>query len=168
MDNPQIGRIFSLLIDKTVDFAAETTYYNIVKRIHPIGVSVLRAQADGKCLFLLFSLFNLLLKPTPNAKRDERVQTQLSVATHHPFGGSTIPQNVNIPDTQRVSGIFGGQGWIRTTEVGDDRFTVCSLWPLGNLSVYWSWRLESNPQPADYKSAALPIELHQQYELMVP
>ena len=25
----------------------------------------------------------------------------------------------------------------------------------------WSWRLESNPQPADYKSAALPVELHQ-------
>ena len=27
----------------------------------------------------------------------------------------------------------GGQGWIRTTEVTDGRFTVCSLWPLGNL-----------------------------------
>ena len=25
----------------------------------------------------------------------------------------------------------------------------------------WSWREELNPQPADYKSAALPIELHQ-------
>ena len=25
----------------------------------------------------------------------------------------------------------------------------------------WSWREESNPQPADYKSAALPIELRQ-------
>ena len=25
----------------------------------------------------------------------------------------------------------------------------------------WSWRLESNPQPADYKSAALPVELRQ-------
>ena len=25
----------------------------------------------------------------------------------------------------------------------------------------WSWRWELNPQPADYKSAALPIELHQ-------
>ena len=63
----------------------------------------------------------------------------------------------------------GGRGWIRTTEVADDRFTVCSLWPLGNPSVYiklncftfWSWWLESNPQPADYKSAALPVELHQ-------
>ena len=34
----------------------------------------------------------------------------------------------------------------------------------------WSWRLESNPQPADYKSAALPIELRQHYPIkkMVP
>ena len=45
-----------------------------------------------------------------------------------------------------------------------DRFTVCSLWPLGNptrMRKSWSWRWDSNPQPADYKSAALPIELRQ-------
>ena len=30
---------------------------------------------------------------------------------------------------------FGGRWWIRTTEVIDDRFTVCSLWPLGNPST---------------------------------
>ena len=30
---------------------------------------------------------------------------------------------------------------------------------------FWSWWLESNPQPADYKSAALPVELHQQSKL---
>ena len=30
---------------------------------------------------------------------------------------------------------FGGRGWIRTTEVSDGRFTVCSLWPLGNSSL---------------------------------
>ena len=30
----------------------------------------------------------------------------------------------------------GGQGWIRTTEVVDGRFTVCSLWPLGNLPIF--------------------------------
>ena len=29
----------------------------------------------------------------------------------------------------------GGRGWIRTTEVVDGRFTVCSLWPLGNSSI---------------------------------
>ena len=28
--------------------------------------------------------------------------------------------------------------------------------------MIWSWRWDLNPQPADYKSAALPIELHQQ------
>ncbi len=31
----------------------------------------------------------------------------------------------------------GGRGWIRTTEVTDNRFTVCPLWPLGNSP--WSW-----------------------------
>jgi hypothetical protein len=32
-------------------------------------------------------------------------------------------------------GLFGGRGWIRTTEVVDNRFTVCPLWPLGNSSM---------------------------------
>ena len=32
----------------------------------------------------------------------------------------------------------------------------------GWSGTLWSWRRESNPQPADYKSAALPIELRQQ------
>lgn len=61
--------------------------------------------------------------------------------------------------------LIGGRGWIRTTEVTDDRFTVCSLWPLGNSPIFtfkkWSWWTDSNPRPADYKSAALPAELHQ-------
>ena len=62
---------------------------------------------------------------------------------------------------------FGGSGWIRTTEAKRNRFTVCPLWPLGNASGYfvykkkWSWWTDSNPRPADYKSAALPTELHQ-------
>ncbi len=32
--------------------------------------------------------------------------------------------------------LFGGSGWIRTTEVVDNRFTVCPLWPLGNAPIY--------------------------------
>ncbi len=57
----------------------------------------------------------------------------------------------------------GGGGWIRTTEAKRNRFTVCPLWPLGNSSICncWSWWTDSNPRPADYKSAALPTELHQ-------
>ena len=34
------------------------------------------------------------------------------------FGGSDL-------------GVLGGRWWIRTTEVTDNRFTVCPLWPLG-------------------------------------
>ena len=54
----------------------------------------------------------------------------------------------------------GGREWIRTIEAKRNRFTVCPLWPLGNSPI-WSWWWDSNPRPADYKSAALPIELHQ-------
>ncbi len=31
--------------------------------------------------------------------------------------------------------VFGGRRWIRTTEVVDNRFTVCPLWPLGNSPI---------------------------------
>ena len=51
-----------------------------------------------------------------------------------------------------------GRGrWIRTIESSANGFTVRPLWPLGKPSIIWSWRRESNPQPADYKSAALPL-----------
>ncbi len=33
-------------------------------------------------------------------------------------------------------GFFGGGWWIRTTEVSDNRFTVCPLWPLGKSPRY--------------------------------
>ena len=55
----------------------------------------------------------------------------------------------------KLKSLCGGGRWIRTTEVTDNRFTVCPLWPLGNSP--WSWWSESNQQPADYKSAALPL-----------
>ena len=65
----------------------------------------------------------------------------------------------------------GGRGWIRTIEAESSRFTVCPLWPLGNSPILnsllkstnqkWSWWTDLNPRPADYKSAALPTELHQ-------
>ena len=32
---------------------------------------------------------------------------------------------------------------------------------LPSYSKGWSWRWDLNPQPADYKSVALPVELHQ-------
>ena len=32
--------------------------------------------------------------------------------------------------------LYGGGSWIRTSEVSDNRFTVCPLWPLGNSPIY--------------------------------
>ena len=69
------------------------------------------------------------------------------------------PLGRNLLHSTRLE--VGGGGRIRTSEGFADRFTVCSLWPLGNptLTMDWSQRQESNPRPADYKSAALPTEL---------
>ena len=69
-----------------------------------------------------------------------------------------------------MAAFLGGSGWIRTTEGGANRFTVCPLWPLGNTPIFnftkkWSWWTDLNPRPADYKSAALPTELHQRLML---
>ena len=41
--------------------------------------------------------------------------------------------------------IAGGWGWIRTIEAGGGRFTVCSLWPLGNPTTM---ELEKGIEPS--------------------
>ena len=42
----------------------------------------------------------------------------------------------NAPLSVDKSAFFvGGGRWIRTTEVSDNRFTVCPLWPLGNSPI---------------------------------
>ena len=47
---------------------------------------------------------------------------------------------------------------VRRTESSDARSGA------GVVALKWCWREESNPRPADYKSAALPTELHQQVD----
>ena len=46
-------------------------------------------------------------------------------------------QNPRFPTLKKrhriAMSFYGGKRWIRTTEGGANRFTVCSLWPLGNL-----------------------------------
>ena len=63
---------------------------------------------------------------------------------------------------------FGGGGWIRTTEANA---TDLQSAPFGHSGTppysIWSWWTDSNPRPADYKSAALPAELHQQISAAV-
>ena len=71
------------------------------------------------------------------------------------------------------------EGGFGPPKLKSNRFTVCPLWPLGNSSIFssafgaddrlsmkWSWWTDSNPRPADYKSAALPTELHQQTRVL--
>ena len=44
---------------------------------------------------------------------------------------------IKKPCRKSCKAIFtGGRGWIRTTEVTDNRFTVCPLWPLGNSPIF--------------------------------
>ncbi len=78
-----------------------------------------------------------------------------------------------VPSFHRVDRkLNGGQGRIRTFE--DRSQQIYSLSPLATrapahlfrtnryiIAKNWSWQWDSNPQPADYKSAALPIELCQ-------
>ena len=46
------------------------------------------------------------------------------------------PKIKKFRPSRRMFGIFGGGRWIRTTEVTDNRFTVCPLWPLGNSPIF--------------------------------
>ena len=48
----------------------------------------------------------------------------------------------------------------KTSDLQSDPFGHSGICPY--LVLLWSRWLDSNPQPADYKSAALPIELHRQ------
>ena len=75
---------------------------------------------------------------------------------------STSPVHNQKEDT--VKGILFlvvDRGGFGPPKSGDDRFTVCSLWPLGNLpifnyvSVSWWAFGDSNPGPAGYEPDAL-------------
>ena len=52
--------------------------------------------------------------------------SHLTLSSHKP----------RTPCRETVRGLVGGREWIRTTEVVDGRFTVCSLWPLGNSPIF--------------------------------
>ena len=57
--------------------------------------------------------------------------------------------NWAIPASSTNLKIQDGEGRIRTSEGWADRFTVCSLWPLGNLPTLYGGRPQINPPPPD-------------------
>lgn len=81
------------------------------------------------------------------------------------------------PESRPAAGfrrLYGGGRRIRTSEVADDRFTVCSLWPLGNPSRD---DVRTSKDPLKYYGAPYPnrtdhllitSQLLYQYELTGP
>ena len=66
-----------------------------------------------------------------------------TASTYTTFGGSHLTLSSAKQKTDLMVGFcFGGSGWIRTTEVEDNRFTVCPLWPLGNTPTYTLFSFE--------------------------
>ncbi len=49
--------------------------------------------------------------------------------------------------------VFGGGEWIRTTEVVDNRFTVCPLWPLGNSPIKYLVLYKACPASSSGRTA---------------
>ena len=47
----------------------------------------------------------------------------------------------------------GGGEWIRTTEVVDNRFTVCPLWPLGNSPINYEILYKACPASSSGRTA---------------
>ena len=57
---------------------------------------------------------------------------------------------------------------LKATDLQSAPFGHSGILPLKNPPtvagrIVWSWWTDSNPRPADYKSAALPTELHQRF-----
>ena len=55
----------------------------------------------------------------------------------------------------------------KTSDLQSDPFGRSGICPY-KIDLLWSRWLDSNPQPADYKSAALPIELHRHFRRSQP
>ena len=78
-------------------------------------------------------------------------------------GGGFEPPKASPTDLQSVP--FGRSGTPprNRSQKQESRSQNNAFWFLssGFRFLAWSWRWDLNPQPADYKSAALPIELRQ-------
>lgn len=72
-----------------------------------------------------------------------------------------------------LAGVFRGQsplnggGWTRTNEVVRRGIYSPLQLPLCDTPGKWCWQQDLNPQPSDYKSGALPVELCQRYAVFI-
>ena len=94
----------------------------------------------------------------------------ISEASSRPKGTSCSRRERFIPPKQKTDLLVGFLFWWERVDSNHRRRCqqIYSLPPLAtrehshvHYSKKWSWWTDSNPRPADYKSAALPTELHQ-------
>ena len=93
--------------------------------------------------------------PRPTAWKAVALPTELL-----PLVNSSRSTPSNALSSHRLLQNTVGKDGFEPPNSEEDRFTVCCRWPLGYLPILCqSQRRDSNPRPADYKSAALPTEL---------
>ena len=69
--------------------------------------------------------------PLPNLAKQDFIHECGFIPTE----ADLIKKDCNF--VSKLQSFFGGGWWIRTTEVDDNRFTVCPLWPLGKSPILW-------------------------------
>ena len=74
----------------------------------------------------------LFLEPDPCKQRTAISKKNEPAPCREQGGMSKVLPYQHKKDTVRCPFCVGGGSWIRTSEVSDNRFTVCPLWPLGN------------------------------------
>ena len=88
-----------------------------------------REAGDSRCA-RIFSRLSLICEHNASSRR---IRTSARNRACIEIGASS---QYNEKTTSRVVfSLYGGGSWIRTSEVSDNRFTVCPLWPLGNSPI---------------------------------
>ena len=88
----------------------------------------IRASSDE-----IFSLrLQMKLNPPPLTLR-----SKISSRSDFIHDSGFIPTKADLVEKSTSFEVLfsGGGWWIRTTEVSDNRFTVCPLWPLGKSPI---------------------------------
>lgn len=129
----------------------------------PIALSCSYPQPLSKLLTIKKSEQANLLRPGGGGwiRTTEAKRNRFTVCPLWPLGNSS-----RLSCRCRPSGgpnskpSEAGSNWKGDTAKGTS-FRACTEASDPELVSMWSWWTDSNPRPADYKSAALPAELHQ-------
>ena len=103
--------------------------------LHSTNTKSRRLPALGDIVFSR----SLLLCEHSGSPRPIQQSPGLLNALHTPWARAfRIHRSISPTNTksrQKPAFCVGGGWWIRTTEVSDNRFTVCPLWPLGKSPI---------------------------------